>query len=371
MYKKNLADNVQILENMVHSHPFVQQVINYKDASPAAIVYTSNQINDVRRFCLKGGVVLGVDKTFNLTELHVTATVFKNKSVVRDATGDHPLFIGPSFIHGHSTKVVFSSFFTQLAHELKGSDTSGMTIGSDDEKALTSAIKGAFPQSYHVLCTRHLRENTSRKLSELGVSEHNKKDIVNSIFGHRGICASDNELILEERVKHARKLVNEKIPIASTYIDKLVPQIIESVVKPQQAGVITFDWTNNNSESLNHIIKQAVQWKSQSVYDLVVKLYELVQGQYRDLENALIGQGNFRLSEEYKHYEISPALWSFKTKEEREQLFQDFLLDRKPNHKSGKYVISTDQQRVVMSSPLRGKKPGQRKRKRAAKTLIY
>ena len=96
---------------MVYSHPFVQQVINYKDASPAAIVYTSNQLNDVRRFCVKGGVVLGVNKTFNLMELHVTATVFKNKSVIPDATGGHPLFNEPAFIHGDLTKVVFSSFF--------------------------------------------------------------------------------------------------------------------------------------------------------------------------------------------------------------------------------------------------------------------
>ena len=35
------------------------------------------------------------------------------------------------------------------------------------------------------------------------------------------------------------------------------------------------------------------------------------------------------------------------------------------------YIISTDQQRVVMSSPLPGKKPGQRKRKGATKTLLY
>ena len=72
-------------------------------------------------------------------------------------------------------------------------------------------------------------------------------------------------------------MVNEKIPIASMYIDKPVPQIIEIVVKPQQAEDISFNWTNNISESLNHIIKQAVLWKSQSLYDLVVILYELVQ----------------------------------------------------------------------------------------------
>ena len=30
IYSQNLADNVQVLENMVHQHPYVQQVINYK-----------------------------------------------------------------------------------------------------------------------------------------------------------------------------------------------------------------------------------------------------------------------------------------------------------------------------------------------------
>ena len=90
--------------------------------------------------------VLGVNKTFNLTELHVTTTVFKNQAVVRETTGEHPLFFGPAFIHGHSTKVVFSSFFGHIAHSLQVVDTSSLIIGSDDEKALTKAVKEAFPK---------------------------------------------------------------------------------------------------------------------------------------------------------------------------------------------------------------------------------
>ena len=368
-YTRNLADNIQMLENMVHTHPFVQQVINYKDASPAVIVFTPRQINDIRRFCVLNGSVLGVDKTFNLTELHVTATVFKNQAVVRETTGEHPLFIGPAFIHGHSTKVVFSSFFGQIAHSLQAVDTSSLIIGSDDEKALTKAVKEAFPKSFHVLCTRHLRDNVCRKLTDLGTCEPDKREILTLIFGKRGICASDTDVIFDQRVDATKSIVEEKSPNATYYVfHKIVPLLKETVVKPYQQGVVSYNWTNNNSESLNHVIKQAIGWKPQSVSDLVHKLYELVQGQYRDLENALIGRGNFRLSEDYQHYEVNPALWSLKTKEEREKLFEDFLNDKKGKVNRGKYVLSTDGSRLVMSSPLRGKKPGQRKRKRTAKT---
>jgi hypothetical protein len=166
-FRKNFADNVQLLENMTHTHKgYVRQVIKYSDASPSAILYTDHQINDVKRFCAgKPGMVLGTDKTFNLTDLHVTATVFKHLAVVRRETGDHPLFLGPAFIHGHSTEFVYNSFFSQLACEFEGRnfDASKLVIGSDDEKVLTKAIERNFP-GHHNLCTRHLRENISRKL---------------------------------------------------------------------------------------------------------------------------------------------------------------------------------------------------------------
>ena len=88
--------------------------------------------------------------------MHVTATVFKHQGVVRRSTGEHPLFIGPAFIHGHSTTQVYNTFFSQLASELGiNSGTVQMVIGSDDEKAMRNAIQGNF-HGYHVLCTRHL-----------------------------------------------------------------------------------------------------------------------------------------------------------------------------------------------------------------------
>ena len=63
--KKNFADNIQRVENMVHSHPFVQSVIHNKNTIPSVICYTEEHILDIRQFCVKGNCVLGFDKTFN------------------------------------------------------------------------------------------------------------------------------------------------------------------------------------------------------------------------------------------------------------------------------------------------------------------
>ena len=145
---------------MVHQHPYVQQVINYKGASPAVILYKEDKIQDIKRLCSQGTVTLGVDKTNNLSNMHITAIVFRQLLVFRESTDDHPLFIGPAFIHGHFTEKVFNLFFSQLAAELKNVDTSGLVIGSDEEKAIKNAIATNFPNASHALCIRYAKENT-------------------------------------------------------------------------------------------------------------------------------------------------------------------------------------------------------------------
>ena len=77
-YKRNFADNVIRVENMVHTHPFVQSVIHTKDKVPAVICYTPEQLLDIQRFCIKGNCVLGFDKTFNLGgDVHVSHLFLK------------------------------------------------------------------------------------------------------------------------------------------------------------------------------------------------------------------------------------------------------------------------------------------------------
>jgi hypothetical protein len=62
------------------------------------ILYSDEQLTDLKHLCCTGTSILGVDKTFN----HVTATCYKQKTVVKDSTGEEPIFLGPMFIHDNS-----------------------------------------------------------------------------------------------------------------------------------------------------------------------------------------------------------------------------------------------------------------------------
>ncbi|GFO24971.1 hypothetical protein PoB_005147600 [Plakobranchus ocellatus] len=65
-------------------------------------------MTDMKRSCSPGpnGVrsIMTFDKTFNLTDVHVTAAVYKNVALLNSRTMEHPGFFGAFFLHGlHET----------------------------------------------------------------------------------------------------------------------------------------------------------------------------------------------------------------------------------------------------------------------------
>ena len=68
---------------------------------PNFVCYTGDQRDDLKFFLShKTLYPIGVDRTCNLGKFFVTALVYKNLRVVRsDDSSEHPLFIGPVFIH--------------------------------------------------------------------------------------------------------------------------------------------------------------------------------------------------------------------------------------------------------------------------------
>ena len=148
-YRSNFVDHLQGVENMVYTHPFVQQVVHTKDKVPTVILYTSEQLLDIDRLCIQQGNVLGFDKTFNISkDVHVTACVFKQKLVVRNTTGDNPIFLGPMMLHGSSTTVAYASFFCHLSAVLKASNCDKLVIGTDNEISI-GMLSGKHFQKQH------------------------------------------------------------------------------------------------------------------------------------------------------------------------------------------------------------------------------
>ena len=66
---------------------FVRSVVRTNSKTPCIILYSDEQLTDLKNLCCSGQTVLGVDKTFNLCDMHVTVTCFKQTSIIRPQTG--------------------------------------------------------------------------------------------------------------------------------------------------------------------------------------------------------------------------------------------------------------------------------------------
>ena len=75
-----------------------------------------HQIQDITKFCCpeSDGSVLGIDKRFNLHDLWVTDSCYKDTWIVNRATGNHQVFLGPLMFHFTRGKSTFSCIALQM-----------------------------------------------------------------------------------------------------------------------------------------------------------------------------------------------------------------------------------------------------------------
>ena len=99
------------------------------------ILYNDEQMVDIKSLCYSGRTKLGVDKTFNMCDMHVTGTCFKQLSVSKILLDDSPLFIGPVFLTIILILKVTVSFY-HLKIKLVDTDLSKLVIGTDEEATM-------------------------------------------------------------------------------------------------------------------------------------------------------------------------------------------------------------------------------------------
>ena len=79
----------------------------------------------------------------------------------------------------------------------------------------------------------------------------------------------------------------------------------------------------NNSESVNHVFKRAIDWKPQRrLPELIPTLHSLVKLQYADLKPSLVGQGNFQLHDNFLKNLLTHQCWHAKSEEQKKRLHQ-------------------------------------------------
>ena len=163
--------------------------------------------------------------------------------------------LGPIFLHWDGLYSTYCDFFAKIRSAIGFSvPVEKIVFGTDEELALVNAIKTVFPTSQHILCTRHLKENTQRNLLGQNVPEEIRSIIISSIFGQTGLLTSETRISYLERES---EILEKFGHVGGKYLtEKMLPTLKENFFLPSQENkIIPPNWKNNNCESMNHKIK--------------------------------------------------------------------------------------------------------------------
>ena len=337
----------------------------------------------MQRFCVGSAPqsirsILAVDRTFNLASLFVTVTVFKHRAVLRRCTNDFPVFLGPMLLHGDGNYTTYRQFLSHV-HDALANDVSSTELrvegsvltGSDEEQAMVKALKYAFPHSQHMYCMIHCTDNLRHYMTKIGVALNHREKILAMIFGVNGATLAGDEAQLENKLAETMQYVR------MSNLDEELQQYMQHKVFPKITNNLHIMWTekwlgqnawnNNNSESINHVLKMAVDWKPKRITDLVSHLHDVVHAQYADLQRALHGQGEFQLTSQFQSHAVTNTKWSSMSEKRQADIFNAFMKHNGIRSKSNT-VQSSDGLLTVQGNSRIARKPGQSKRSKACRS---
>ena len=290
-------------------------------------IHYNQQLTDLERFCTASpSSVLSVDPTFNLGPFYVTPTTYHNL-LVKTSKGNHPITLGPILIHQTKTFQPFHYFASTLIR-LNPRLINLKAFGTDGEPELTKAFNVCFPHAVHLRCTSHMRQNVRDKLRSLNVPQSVMNEFLHDIFGKQtgshfeaGLVDAESETSFRTALSKLqyrwnnleRSCVPNSEPQFHAWFQKFKAEDIIKCVLPHvrsQAGADPGSlFTTNSSESINHVIKQEVEWKENKLPQLISHLKSIAAQHQAELEKAIIGRGEWHFCPQYTTFKVPESVW--------------------------------------------------------------
>ena len=138
------------------------------------------------------------------------------------------------------------------------------------------------------------------------------------------LLKAEDEIEHKEKKKHLLERCETDCPTICNYLtSRLLPLMKEKVWNMRH--IVSMEWSNNYAESMNHVLKQKADWKSQRIAELITLIETNVKLQYKDVERAMVKLEPFHLASAFTKFEISYHDWSQKNENERKRNLEDFM----------------------------------------------
>jgi len=186
------------------------------------------------------------------------------------------------------------------------------------------------------------------------------REASDAIFADCGLTSATDAVTFDAVSTRIHDTVLPKLctPLQQYYSDKLEPMLRQNM-EASCAG-----WTNNAAESINHVLKQRVQWRVSQMPELIGKCRQLVDAQHTEADRALVGRGDLVLRKAYACHRTTLDLWRSLSERQKQRLRNECFRIQSPHTTS----TSTDGLLTVNSRSCAGKKMNQRKRRCAERT---
>ena len=174
------------------------------------------------------------------------------------------------------------------------------------------------------------------------------------LFKEDGIVYCRSEEEFDRKWSKFLKKVESLQKFHGYCINRVKCLIKNGVVQPLIDYGLNPNWTNNNAESINHVLKQGTDWKKKTLLQLIAILETLSKLQDCNMKGVLFGIGDFALVKSWKGYGISQNIWNNMTPNAQRRKLTHFWL-----HGQGavtKVVHSSDGKLRVNANPSSGKK---------------
>ena len=313
--------------------PFVRIVTSAPE--PMCVLCTNSQLADIERFCTDydTSYPLSVDPTFDLGDFSVTVTSYRHLLLQnRRNTANSPVMIGPMIgpMLVHRRKF-FSSyhFFASSLVSLRPGISELRAFGTDGEEELYRAFSAQFPGATHLRCFLHFRDNCKAKLQQLGVTGDAFHDIIQDILGSfirgkRGLVDSADAVEFHALLQSLKEKWESGAPgFFDWFVTYKAQSLVSSMIQPlrESAGLGSppGPFYTNDIESVNRVIKRKTNYKTSEWPEFCKLAQQLVKEQESDIEKAVIGIGEYRFKDEYKHLEIPLRKWGSMSATQREK----------------------------------------------------
>ena len=194
-----------------------------------------------------------------------------------------------------------------------------LTIGSDGDQSIQSAVKQTFSNTIHLHCTRHVKKNIERHLLKTQLVLEDRQKLLDLAFDSpESLIQAETERQYNERLNNLRDVcsrIRELSPnqdqssMANFYTWFLRHQndnfrnhligevrIRASYVDCHDAAELFY---YNDVESMNHVLKNATNSKLLSLLEIIDTLHTQIISQRSESIRALYDVGEFELVHPY------------------------------------------------------------------------